>query len=97
MGAQGTTTIDFGAFPGLSDAAIILGGQAGIVAGSCAEAWIRPEDSVDHSADEHWVENIEITATAIIPGTGFVIRAINRTPIGNTRLYGVWNINWVWN
>lgn len=113
MGAQGTTTIDFGAFPGASDASVAVTGQAGIVSGSLVEAWIRPVASADHTADEHLVENIKVIAGNIVGGTGFTIYAFNTTPhfgggddvdgnftvmpTNSTRLYGVWNVNWVWN
>jgi hypothetical protein len=97
MGAQGTTTIDFGAFPGASDASVAVTGQTGILSGSLVEAWIRLEASADHTADEHLVEPIEIQAGNIVAGTGFTIYGINRTPVGDTTVYGVWKVNWVWN
>jgi hypothetical protein len=112
MGATGTTTIDFGAFPGKSDASVAVTGQAAIVSGSLVEAWIRPVDSADHLADEHLVEHIKIVAGNIVAGTGFTIYAFNVTPqipgsddidgnytsqpTNSTRLYGVWNVNWAW-
>ena len=126
-GAQGTTTIDFGAFPGSSDTLIVVTGQAGIVAGSLVEAWLRLVDSADHLADEHWLETISVFAGNIVAGTGFTIYARNNSElfemlvpggegraavttfgaqaldvfprIGGigTRIYGVWNVNWVWN
>lgn len=130
MGSQGHTTIDFGAFPGSSHATVTVTGQAGIVAGSDVEAWIRAEDSADHTADEHIVESIQVRAAAIVAGTGFTIHAWNTNqlcepvpetweqvpgaarggrgtqspadgnPLGGgtaPRLYGVWNVSWVWN
>ena len=129
MGAQGNTTLDFGAFPGASDASATVTGQAGIVAGSCVEAWIRGESSADHSSDEHLLETIKVLAMDIVAGDGFTIKAMNtsqlneslalikgKTPIANvpatnttqgfqhqvagaigTRIYGVWNVSWVWN
>jgi hypothetical protein len=77
MGAQGTTTIDFGAFPGKSDASVAVTGQAGILAGSLVEAWLVPVATADHSADEHMLETIKIFAGNIVPGTGFTVYAIN--------------------
>lgn len=128
MGAQGNTTIDFGAFPGASDASATVTGQAGIVAGSCVEAWIRGEASADHSSDEHLLETIKVLAMDIVAGTGFTIKAMNTSQLSEelvpggagrapglgvvgsspadgyrriggigTRLYGVWNVSWVWN
>jgi hypothetical protein len=76
----GTTSVDFGAFPGKSDASVAVTGQTGIVAGSLVEAWIRPVATADHTADEHLVENIKIVAGNIVAGTGFTIYAFNTTP-----------------
>lgn len=77
MGATGTTTVDFGAFPGASDASVVVTGQASIVSGSLVEAWIRPEATADHTADEHWVETLQVMAGSIVAGTGFTIYAKN--------------------
>lgn len=73
MGAQGTATLDFGAFPGSTDASVTVTGQAGIVAGSLVEAWIRPVATADHTADEHRVEEMDIVAADIVAATGFTI------------------------
>ncbi len=77
MGATGKTTIDFGAFPGKSDASINITGQAAILADSLIEAWIRPEATADHTADEHMVETLKVIAGNIVAGTGFTIYAFN--------------------
>lgn len=81
MGAQGTTTIDFGAFPGASDASVVITGQTGIVAGSLVEAWIRPVATADHTADEHMLETIKVFAHTIVAGTGFTISAFNTSDL----------------
>lgn len=81
MGAQGTADLDFGAFPGTSDASIAVTGQTGIVAGSLVEAWIRPVDTADHSADEHMVETIKVVARDIVAGTGFTIYGVNTSQL----------------
>lgn len=78
---SGATTVDFGAFPGASDASVAVTGQAGILAASQVEAWIRCEASADHSADEHFVETIKAAAVSIVAGTGFTIRAMNTNQI----------------
>lgn len=77
MGAQGQTTVNFGAFPGSSDTTATVTGQAGILASSLVEAWIRPEATADHSADEHVFETIRVVAGNVVPGTGFTIYALN--------------------
>jgi hypothetical protein len=87
--ATGTATLDFGAFPGKSDASVAVTGQAAIVAGSLVEAWIRPVDTADHLADEHMVESLKVFAANIQAGTGFTIYGFNtsqlneRSPGGN--------------
>ena len=96
MGNQGTAVLDFGTFPGESDTAVTVTGQVGIVAGSLVEAWIRLIDSADHSADEHMVETLKISAGNIsAPGESFTIYGVNEG--FGTRLYGQWNVGWCWN
>jgi hypothetical protein len=75
MGAQGTTTVDFGAFPGASDTSVVITGQTGILAGSLVEAWIFPTATADHSADEHMYDTLEVRAGNVVAGTGFTIYA----------------------
>jgi hypothetical protein len=94
MGAQGTAILDFGAFPGKSDATVDITGQGAIASGSLVEAWIRPVATSDHSVDEHWVEELEVFAGNIIAGAGFTIYGITRD---KTRRYGQWTLAWVWN
>ena len=57
MAATGTATLDFGAFPGKTDTSLAITGQSGIVSGSFVEAWVRPQATGDHTADEHWMQN----------------------------------------
>lgn len=84
MGATGTTTIDFGAFPGKLDTSVAVTGQTGIIAGSLVEAWIRPIATAVHSADEHVMAlaQLQVVAGNISAGTGFTIYgiAIDATP-----------------
>ena len=81
MGATGTSTVDFGAFPGKSDASVAVTGQAGIVSGSIVEAWLFGS-TADHSEDEHFVEPLVVFAGTIVVGTGFTIYVRNNNPIG---------------
>lgn len=105
MATTGTGTLDFGAFPGASDASLIITGQGAILAGSLLEAWIRPVATADHSADEHMVETLKIFAGNIVAGTGFTIYGYNTNQINEggsacgmgTRIYGQWTVAWVWN
>lgn len=89
----GTATLDFGAFPGATDASVTITGQTGILTSSAVEAYISPAATAEHTADEHWVENLKVAAGNIVAGVGLTI--YGRTD-DNTRLYGHWNIGWVW-
>lgn len=101
MGAQGTAVLDFGAFPGKSDASVDVTGQTEILAISLVEAWLRPVATGDHSADEHRVETLAVLAGNIVAGVGFTISGRNTSQLGShgqgTRLYGQWTVAWVWN
>ena len=91
-GESGNAIIDFGAFPGKTDASVVVTGKAEILSGSVVRAFKRIEDSADHSADEHWVEPFSVNAGAIVAGTGFTIYAAAETG----RLWGQWNVSWHW-
>lgn len=88
-----TALLDFGAFPGASDASLTITGQTGILAGSLVQAWITPVATADHSADEHLASPPRIYAGNISAGTGFTIYGV--TP-DNTLTYGLWTVNWRW-
>lgn len=109
--AQGTATLDFGAFPGKSDTTVAVTGQAAIVSGSIVEAWIRPVATADHSADEHMLETLTVFAGNIVAATGFTIYGFNPDKNisgtqnvqdtryyggGDTRLYGQFTVAWCW-
>lgn len=91
--ANGTATLDFGAFPGTTDTSVTVTGQTGILSTSPVEAWILPAATVEHTADEHWVEALKVVAGNVVAGTGFTV--YGRTE-DNTRLYGRFNVGWVW-
>lgn len=80
MGAQGTTTVDFGAFPGVSDTSVVIA-ETGVSASSLVEAWLYPVDTADHTADEHLVETITIRAGNVQAGVGFTIYAMNYSQV----------------
>jgi hypothetical protein len=97
MGAQGTAEVDFGAFPGASDASVAV--SAPTVSAhptSLAEAWLIPNATTDHSGDEHWVESIKVMAGPCAAGVGFTVYAVNTSQInepleriGNDKLKGL--------
>ena len=89
-GADGSAVIDFGV--GTDTAALAITGQASIAASSVTRAWIFPKDSADHSADEHFVEEIDVCAGVPTAGTGFTIFARTR----NKPLRGQWTVAWSW-
>lgn len=112
MAQQGITTINFGAFPGAAYSSVAVTGQAGIVAGSLVEAWIRPVATGSHTADEHLVDPPRVIAGDIIAGTGFTIHGFIEDFHQITRLegspegglnnnaplcFGQWTVAWCWN
>lgn len=84
--AMGSTTVDFGAFPGKSDASVAVTGQTSISGTSLVEAWIYPKATTDHSADEHIVETIKVYAKDISAGVGFTIMAVNTSQLNEALL-----------
>jgi hypothetical protein len=88
--ARGRVVIDFGA--GAADARVVVTGQSGVTAQSVVVAQVLYEASADHSADEHFVEEMEVRAGAIVPGVGFTILARTR----NRELFGRYNVGWTW-
>lgn len=76
MGAQGVATLDFGAFPGASDAFVDVTGQTGYTSSNLVEAWLNPIDTADHLADEHIVETIKVVAKYLSAGS-FRIYGVN--------------------
>src|SRR5262245_12320257 len=81
MGAQGSTTVNFGSFPGASDTSTTITGQGSIGSGSLLEAWVLPIATADHSVDEHIVDPPMATAGNIVAGTGFTLYAAARDGI----------------
>lgn len=94
MGAVGTATLDFGAFPGANEASVSVTGQAAIAADSFAEAWFMRDTTGDHTADDHaWAAFFAALSTGnLVAGTGFTIRAVS-----TEKLTGTFQVRWVWN
>lgn len=100
MGAQGTATLDFGAFPGSVDASIVITGQSGILSTSLVEAWILPASTSSHSIADHYMDAPLVMAGEIVAGTGFTIRGFTNSRGGQFNgpvPFGTWNVAWVWN
>jgi hypothetical protein len=77
-GTTGSATLNFGAFPGASDAAVAVA-SATIGAGDRPDAWLFPSATADHSADEHMLETIKVFAHSVVAGVGFTISGFNRS------------------
>jgi hypothetical protein len=110
MGASGTIELDFGAFPGATYTTVAVTGQAAIVAGSLAEAWIRPIATTDHSIDDHIIDPPRVIVANIVAGTGFTIHGfatenhthLNLSIAGSRNIniplhWGKYTVAWVWN
>ena len=93
MGALGTAVVDFGASPGSQVGSVVITGQAGIVAGSHAEAWIMGDTTADHNEEEHEVISMVsgVVCRDIVTGVGFTIRIIS--PLDIT---GLVSVRWGW-
>jgi trimeric autotransporter adhesin len=74
-GGAGTTTVDFGAFPGVPLVSTTITGQTGILVGSVVQAWIYPDATAQHTRDEHLIVPLRVHAHSIVAGTGFTISA----------------------
>jgi len=107
----GTTTVNFGVFPGSPEATVDVAGQAGFVSTSLLNVWVQPVATADHSVDEHIVESITVRAFFKINGTFTIIASMVPFPSWITnvgypldgrptsqpqRLFGLFTIRWAW-
>jgi hypothetical protein len=81
----GTSVVNFGS-SGASDATVVVTGQPLITAGSLVYAWIQPTATSTHTADEHLVETLKVSAKDIVAGTGFTLHAFNTNQINEPDL-----------
>ena len=102
MPAQGITTVNFGAPPGSAIAAVTTVNAPGIQAGSIVEAWLYPQPTTDHSADEHITAapNIEVIAGNVNAGAQtfqIFAQTVNPQVVNLTLVeYGQYSVAWVW-
>ena len=90
----GSTTIDFGAFPGSNEASIAVTGQTGITAASKAEAFVMADStSGTHTASDHryFAALVGLTCGTPTDGVGFTIYARC-----SEKLQGTFLVQWVW-
>jgi len=69
----GLATLNFGAFPGVSDVQLVVTGQTAITATAAVDVFIVPAATADHSIDEHWVDPPVVSAGNVVAGVGFTI------------------------
>ena len=62
-----------------------------VLAGSVITASIGSNATIDHNADEHLVEQMDVRVTNIVPGVSFDLVVLAGSVSG---LSGSWNINW---
>jgi hypothetical protein len=95
MGATGSATATFGAYPGADNASVVITGQSTILTTSKVEAWLDSTiaGTSDHSPDEHMIADIDVRVESIVGGTGFTIWLHTRE---NANQYGAYNVSWVW-
>lgn len=93
MGASGTSALNFGV-SGDTNTSVNITGLMSILSNSLVEAWVFPTSTVNHSVDEHLVESFKVVAGNVVPGVGFTIYGITQCP---AKIYGTWNVAWVWN
>lgn len=101
MGSQGSTSLNFGAYPGANSATVDVTGQTGFTAASAVEAWIFPKATAEHSVDEHRIEELDVKAAYQADGTIRIYGQQSGVPIGSRgpnghMLYGNFNVGWVW-
>ncbi len=77
---SGTSIVNFGS-GGSSHTTLVVTGLPLIVAGSLVYPWVKPEATLDHSADEHIAENLRVYASDIVAGTGFTLHAVAGTEV----------------
>jgi hypothetical protein len=90
---QGTATIDFGVFPGIQEASVVVT-DATISATSKAEAYIMADDTTaDHTAEDHRYIGIWMKPTCGTPiaATGFTIYGR-----ASEQLEGTFKLRYVW-
>ena len=88
---HGTATLDFGAFPGTSEASVVVTGLTTLAGG--AMAFWGGDTSTNHTAEDHEYAAalIGLSVGAVIPGTGFTIygRCLHK-------MQGAFTVRYVW-
>lgn len=90
---RGRAKLDFGAFPGASDASISVAAPE-VTSDTIVNAWLYPKATADHSVDEHHLAPIRVSASACTAGVGFTIRGVVDAVGQATRTHGQWFVAW---
>lgn len=90
---KGTVTVDFGIPTDFQmQSSVVVSGQTGLTTDGWVEAWLRAEETAEHSIDEIRVHGPRVLAE--ITGVGeFTIWA---DAAGDHGDYGTYRVNWVW-
>ena len=90
MASQGTATINFG---GKETTASVAVSSPAITGSQLVEAWVFPYATATNTADDHWVEDMTITAGNVQAGVGFTIYA----KANHGFCHGSFTVGWVYN
>jgi hypothetical protein len=80
---KGEGVVDFGDWPGSTEAKLVVTGQTSISSTSIVQAWLMPKPTMTdtHSIDDQRLEPIKVIACDIVPGVGFTIYASIDQPL----------------
>ena len=101
---SGSTTINFGSFPGTSRAFTDVSGQTGLVSTTRIEAFVLPITTATKTDDEHRSSEINVIGYYKVDGT-LTIEGYNSSPesiVDNSGkrnphfLYGEFTVGWAW-
>lgn len=85
---KATTTVDFGT--GKTDVSVAVSVPA--ITTEFVEAWVIPATTASNTADNHWVEDLEVIAGPAETGVGFTLYAKCRTGLA----HGVFNVGYAY-
>jgi hypothetical protein len=85
MADSGSTTVNFGAFPGTFEAKTDVS-TPGVLTTSLVEAWLLPISTADHSQDEHIAEYDAIEVFGYCAANGTLSIIARPRPINTLRM-----------
>lgn len=87
----GSSVLDFANAPGTNLVMVEVTGQTEILATSLVKCYLIAEATATHTAYEHAIVPLTITAGNIVPSVGFTIYASS-----DLRLTGTFKVYWEW-